>query len=148
MTCLQSLKLFEVFFSNVFLSSEFDWSRVSGSDHVSIHRKPRGSRLALIASKTTMEEDESSDSSTSNSKKCKPRKITCLYWNSCVCHCCDVNGALTSFTAVSWARLHEVACVRKVARWSFVKGQWNEGPHGFYHRECYKAYTRPSSLRQ
>ena len=23
----------------------------------------------------------------------------------------------------------------------FDEGQWNEGPHGFYHKECYKAYT-------
>ena len=89
-----------------------------------------------------------SDSSTSSSKERKPHTFTHLDWDSCLFHCCDVNGALTSFTAVSWARLGEVACLRKDATWSFVKGRLNEGPRGFYHQECYKAYTRPSSLRQ
>ena len=28
----------------------------------------------------------------------------------------------------------------------FFEGEWNEGPHGFYHGESYKLHTESSSL--
>ena len=70
----------------------------------------------FLASKTTMEEEEFSDSSTSSSEKCRAYKTTSLDWDSCLCNCCNVSGALMSFTAVSWTKLLEVTCLNVQGR--------------------------------
>ena len=51
-----------------------------------------------------------------------------------------------SFTAVSWAKLREVACLHKHTTGSLCRRLMAKRPPGFYHRECYKVYTQPSSL--
>ena len=38
--------------------------------------------------------------------------------------------------------------MRKDETWEFVGSLWDDGPRGFYHRECYKAYTLPSALKR
>ena len=76
------------------------------------------------------------------------RKILKLDWSQCLCHCTDSSGALTAFTEVSWRRLEESSRVRNDAIWRFVGKHWSDGPRGVYHRECYRKYTMPSSLKR
>ena len=80
----------------------------------------------------------------------KPMKVRRLEWDSCLCHCVESssNAKLTPFSTASWAKLREAAFVRQDITWSFIEGMCNDKPRGFYHRNCYKAYTRPSSLKR
>ena len=76
----------------------------------------------FFASKVTVEEDESLDSSTSSSEEHIPRKVNRLDWESCFSHCCGVGGSLTRlFTGVRWAKLREVACLHEDTTRRFFK---------------------------
>ena len=62
-------------------------------------------------------------------------------WDKCLCHVQDKSGTLTNFSEKSWLRFEACAKRRKDAIWAKMKGFWQEGPKGKYHRRCYQVYT-------
>ena len=74
-------------------------------------------------------------------------------WEQCLCACryryedsSDVPR--TKFTAISWEKLRVATGVRRDETWNLLGGHWDSGPRGFYHRECYQAYTHKKKLDQ
>ena len=62
-------------------------------------------------------------------------------WDKCLCHVQDESGTLTNFSEKSWLRFQACAKRRNDAIWAKMKGYWEEGPKGKYHRRCYQVYT-------
>ena len=62
-------------------------------------------------------------------------------WDKCLCHVLDESGTLTNFSEISWLRFQACAKRRNDAIWAKMKGYWEEGPKGKYHRRCYQVYT-------
>ena len=62
-------------------------------------------------------------------------------WDKCLCHVQDASGTLTNFSEKSWLRFQACARRRKDPIWAKMKGFWEEGPKGKYHRRCYQVYT-------
>ena len=69
-------------------------------------------------------------------------------WSSCLCHVTSSSSQLTPFTAQSWAKLHESAEQRQDAVYDQLKGHWDDGPAGGYHRECYQSYTNKTLIKR
>ena len=141
MTCLQSWKLSEVLLLKAFLSSEFDQTQVWGSTQVAIvilecvgHNMGHCSLLARRQWRKMSCQTLPLAALNSVDHVKSPVYIR----NPVFCHCCNVSGSLTLFTAGSWAKLHEVVFLCKDANESFVESWWNEGSGGFYHRDCYQ----------
>ena len=62
-------------------------------------------------------------------------------WDKCLCHVQDESGTLYIFSGQSWLRFQACAKRRNDAIWYKMKGYWEEGPKGKYHRRCYQVYT-------
>ena len=69
-------------------------------------------------------------------------------WNQCLCHVRTVTGTLTKFTPQSWTKLRQSAEERKDFIYDQLKGHWNEGPAGGYHRPCYQTYTNKTLIQR
>ena len=87
-----------------------------------------------------------SDGESSN----RPEEVLRLDWEWCLCHSSlggSVEEALTPFSTVSWAKFREAASIQDRI-WTAIghEGQWNDGPGGYYHRNCYKSYTLPCGV--
>ena len=65
---------------------------------------------------------------------------------SCLCHKAGVQGPLTNFSEVSWRTFKEASDLRKDDISESMKGKWENGPFGMYHRNCYQNYTAKNVL--
>ena len=52
-----------------------------------------------------------------------------------------MSGMLTNFSEKSWLRFQVCAKRPNDVIWARMKGFWEEGPKGKYHRRCYQVYT-------
>ena len=70
------------------------------------------------------------------------------YDHECLCHCHEAaqDAHLTRFTAISWEKLRRAAEVRQDGTWEKLEGEWERGPWGAYHRQCYQTYTHKKLL--
>ncbi len=64
----------------------------------------------------------------------------------CLCHKAGVQGPLTNFSEVSWRTFKEASDLRKDDISESMKGKWENGPFGMYHRNCYQSYTAKNVL--
>ena len=64
----------------------------------------------------------------------------------CLCHKAGVQGPLTNFSEVSWRTFKEASDLRKDDISESMKGKWEKGPFGMYHRNCYQSYTAKNVL--
>ena len=62
-------------------------------------------------------------------------------WDKCLRHVQGESGTLTNFYEKSWLRFQAYPKRRNDAIWDKVKGYWEEGPKGKYHRRCCQVYT-------
>ena len=69
-------------------------------------------------------------------------------WSSCLCPVTSSSSQLTPFTAQSWVKLHESAEQHQDAVYDQLKGHWDDGPAGGYHRECYQSYTSKTLIKK
>lgn len=68
-------------------------------------------------------------------------------WDGCLCHVRDdATGSLTRFTDTSWRKFEQCANKRLDQIYSVMKDHWDDGPKGFYHRQCYQKYTNIAYL--
>lgn len=67
---------------------------------------------------------------------------------NCLCHILpNVKTKLvTEFTEKSWAKFKKCSELRKDSIWLSMKDQWQSGPRGGYHRQCYQEYTNFSKI--
>lgn len=67
-------------------------------------------------------------------------------WDRCLCHVRDATGTLPPFSETSWKKFKECSRKRLDEIWFVMQDHWNEGPRGFYHRQCYQKYTNITYL--
>ena len=75
-----------------------------------------------------------------------PRPSTAT--SNCLCHKPGVHGPLTNFSDVSWRTFKEASDLRKDEISQKMEGQWENGPFGVYHRNCYQTYTAKNLLER
>ena len=68
--------------------------------------------------------------------------------SNCLCHKPGVQGPLTDFSDVSWRTFKEASDLRKDEVSQKMEGQWENGPFGVYHRNCYQTYTAKNLLER
>ena len=66
----------------------------------------------------------------------------------CLCHKDGVQGKLTSFTDVSWKTFKAAANLRHDQIADNMSENWEDGPFGSYHRNCYQSYTAKNLLER
>lgn len=69
-------------------------------------------------------------------------------FQSCLCHKSGVQGPVTEFSSVSWKTFKSAAEVREDDISKSMKGKWEFGPFGGYHRKCYQNYTAKSHIER
>ena len=69
-------------------------------------------------------------------------------FQSCLCHKSGVQGPVTEFSSVSWKTFKSAAEFREDDSSKSMKGKWEFGPFGGYHRKCYQNYTAESHFER
>ena len=63
-------------------------------------------------------------------------------FSNCLCHVVkQCSSAKVNFSSKSWETFRSAAKLRQDYIYDSLKGYWDSGPKGVYHRECYQTYT-------
>lgn len=74
--------------------------------------------------------------------------LTTPNWERCLCHVESVSGLLIPFSEKSWEKFEVCAQRRRDLIWEQMKGHWQGGPKGKYHRKCYQTYTHKTKVER
>ena len=69
-------------------------------------------------------------------------------WSKCLCRKAGMEEELTPFSVTSWNAFKNAASLRQDKCYVQLQEHWDANPKGYYHINCYSAYTHKGHLER